>query len=93
MKQYRKNVYQFISVAFAGLLFVDHMYDSSPIDKLSLEVKQRMVYRDVKFVPAFYKIFDEILVNAADLTRTALGNRWCTECNSIGHKLPHNRKE
>jgi DNA topoisomerase-2 len=30
------------------------------------EVKQRMVYRDVKFVPAFYKIFDEILVNAAD---------------------------
>ena len=25
-----------------------------------------MVYRDVKYVPGFYKIVDEILVNAAD---------------------------
>lgn len=25
-----------------------------------------MVFRDVKFVPGFYKIIDEILVNAAD---------------------------
>lgn len=27
---------------------------------------QKMVWRDVKFVPGLYKIFDEILVNAAD---------------------------
>lgn len=27
---------------------------------------QRMVFRDVSFVPGFYKIVDEILVNAAD---------------------------
>ena len=26
----------------------------------------RMVYRDIKYVPGFYKIVDEILVNAAD---------------------------
>jgi DNA topoisomerase-2 len=26
----------------------------------------RMVYKDINFVPGFYKIFDEILVNAAD---------------------------
>lgn len=30
------------------------------------EEKKRMVFRDIKYVPAFYKIFDEILVNAAD---------------------------
>lgn len=28
--------------------------------------EQGMVYRDVTFVPGLYKIFDEILVNAAD---------------------------
>ena len=28
--------------------------------------KERMEYRDVTFVPGLYKIFDEILVNAAD---------------------------
>ncbi|PKI82895.1 DNA topoisomerase (ATP-hydrolyzing) [Malassezia vespertilionis] len=28
--------------------------------------KQQMVYRDTTYVPGFYKIFDEILVNAAD---------------------------
>ncbi len=27
---------------------------------------KRMVNREVKFVPGFYKIVDEILVNAAD---------------------------
>lgn len=27
---------------------------------------KRMVYREVKFVPGFFKIVDEILVNAAD---------------------------
>lgn len=27
---------------------------------------KRMVYRDVKYVPGFFKIVDEILVNAAD---------------------------
>lgn len=27
---------------------------------------KKMVYRDVQYVPGFYKIFDEILVNAAD---------------------------
>lgn len=27
---------------------------------------KRMVHRDVKYVPGFYKIVDEILVNAAD---------------------------
>lgn len=27
---------------------------------------KRMVYRDVKYVPGFLKIVDEILVNAAD---------------------------
>lgn len=27
---------------------------------------QRMEYREVKYVPGFYKILDEILVNAAD---------------------------
>jgi len=27
---------------------------------------KRMVHRDVKFVPGFFKIVDEILVNAAD---------------------------
>jgi len=27
---------------------------------------QRMNFREVSFVPALYKIFDEILVNAAD---------------------------
>lgn len=26
----------------------------------------KMVYRDTSFVPGLYKIFDEILVNAAD---------------------------
>ena len=26
----------------------------------------RMVYRDIKYVPGFYKIVDEILVKAAD---------------------------
>jgi DNA topoisomerase-2 len=26
----------------------------------------RMVHRDITYVPGFYKIFDEILVNAAD---------------------------
>eukprot|EP00927_Polykrikos_kofoidii_P048835 TRINITY_DN43028_c0_g1_i1.p1 TRINITY_DN43028_c0_g1~~TRINITY_DN43028_c0_g1_i1.p1 ORF type:complete len:1283 (-),score=282.07 TRINITY_DN43028_c0_g1_i1:225-4019(-) len=30
------------------------------------EAKQKMVQRDIKFVPGLYKIFDEILVNAAD---------------------------
>jgi len=30
------------------------------------EAKQKMVFRDIKYVPAFYKIFDEILVNASD---------------------------
>lgn len=28
--------------------------------------KERMAYRDTSYVPGFYKIFDEILVNAAD---------------------------
>ena len=27
---------------------------------------KRMVFRDVKYVPGFFKIVDEILVNAAD---------------------------
>lgn len=27
---------------------------------------KRMVFRDVRYVPGFYKIVDEILVNAAD---------------------------
>ena len=27
---------------------------------------KRMAFRDVKYVPGFFKIFDEILVNAAD---------------------------
>lgn len=27
---------------------------------------KRMVHRDVKYVPGFFKIVDEILVNAAD---------------------------
>ncbi len=27
---------------------------------------QCMVYREINYVPGFYKIFDEILVNAAD---------------------------
>ena len=27
---------------------------------------KRMVFRDTKYVPGFYKIVDEILVNAAD---------------------------
>lgn len=26
----------------------------------------KMVYRDISYVPGLYKIFDEILVNAAD---------------------------
>ena len=30
------------------------------------EGKGKMVNRDVSFVPGLYKIFDEILVNAAD---------------------------
>ncbi|PWY98256.1 putative DNA topoisomerase II [Testicularia cyperi] len=30
------------------------------------KTKQQMVYRDTTYVPGFYKIFDEILVNAAD---------------------------
>eukprot|EP00971_Amphidinium_carterae_P299759 5955851-Amphidinium_carterae.1 len=30
------------------------------------EEKQKMVQRDLKFVPGLFKIFDEILVNAAD---------------------------
>ncbi|KOS14543.1 dna topoisomerase ii [Malassezia pachydermatis] len=29
-------------------------------------VKERMAYRDTTYVPGFYKVFDEILVNAAD---------------------------
>lgn len=29
-------------------------------------VQSRMVYRKISYVPALYKIFDEILVNAAD---------------------------
>merc|ERR1719359_830111 len=29
-------------------------------------VQSRMVYRKISYVPAMYKIFDEILVNAAD---------------------------
>lgn len=28
--------------------------------------QKRMVNREVKYVPGFFKIFDEILVNAAD---------------------------
>ena len=28
--------------------------------------EKRMDFRDVSFVPSLYKIFDEILVNAAD---------------------------
>jgi DNA topoisomerase-2 len=27
---------------------------------------KRMIHRDVKYVPGFFKIVDEILVNAAD---------------------------
>lgn len=27
---------------------------------------KRMVYREIKYVPGFFKIVDEILVNAAD---------------------------
>jgi DNA topoisomerase-2 len=27
---------------------------------------KRMIYREVKYVPGFFKIVDEILVNAAD---------------------------
>lgn len=27
---------------------------------------KKMVYREIKYVPGLYKIFDEILVNAAD---------------------------
>jgi DNA topoisomerase-2 len=30
------------------------------------EEKQAMVYKTIEYVPALYKIFDEILVNAAD---------------------------
>jgi DNA topoisomerase-2 len=30
------------------------------------ENTKRMVYRDVQYVPGFFKIVDEILVNAAD---------------------------
>ena len=29
-------------------------------------VNERMVHREVKYVPGFFKIVDEILVNAAD---------------------------
>merc|ERR1719326_658657 len=30
------------------------------------EQRQEIVYRKIDYVPALYKIFDEILVNAAD---------------------------
>ena len=30
------------------------------------EDQQKLVHREIKYVPAFYKIFDEVLVNAAD---------------------------
>jgi hypothetical protein len=45
---------------------------------------KRMVYRDVKFVPGFYKIVDEILVNAAD-------NKVCLNLSDFlrGIKLSH----
>lgn len=30
------------------------------------ENEEKMVYREITYVPGLYKIFDEILVNAAD---------------------------
>lgn len=30
------------------------------------EIQQKLVYKEIRYVPAFYKIYDEILVNAAD---------------------------
>ena len=33
---------------------------------LDLNQEERMVHRRIDYVPALYKIFDEIIVNAAD---------------------------
>ena len=30
------------------------------------ESQQKLVHKEIRYVPAFYKIFDEVLVNAAD---------------------------
>jgi len=43
---------------------------------------KRMVHREVKYVPGFFKIVDEILVNAAD-NKVRLG------CTTLVHDLRH----
>ena len=32
----------------------------------SVQLQEEMQYKDISYVPALYKVFDEILVNAAD---------------------------
>ena len=41
------------------------------------EGEAKMVYKEIKYVPAFYKICDEIYVNAADQSKK------CKSCNTI----------
>jgi DNA topoisomerase-2 len=44
---------------------------------------KRMVYRDVKYVPGFFKIVDEILVNAADNKVCSLNNNRHPKADSL----------
>ncbi|KAK6588270.1 DNA topoisomerase II [Cryptosporidium xiaoi] len=47
------------------------------------DYNKRMVYKTINYVPGLYKIFDEILVNAADVKAREISNKNIERCTCI----------
>ncbi|KAF7456067.1 putative DNA topoisomerase 2 [Cryptosporidium felis] len=59
-------------------------------------INKRMVYKQINYVPGLYKIFDEILVNAADVKAREISNRNSTyleKCTCIKVEISRERNE
>ncbi|KAH8741791.1 hypothetical protein FG386_001365 [Cryptosporidium ryanae] len=54
---------------------------------------KRMVYKTINYVPGLYKIFDEILVNAADVKAREISNKNIERCTCIKVDINRMRKE
>ncbi|KAJ1611468.1 DNA topoisomerase II, partial [Cryptosporidium canis] len=60
------------------------------------EAERRMVYRTINYVPGLYKIFDEILVNAADVKAREISSRSggvVERCTCIKVEISRERNE
>lgn len=60
------------------------------------DANKKMVYKTISYVPGLYKIFDEILVNAADVKAremSAKGGHFAEKCTCIKVEINRERKE